>query len=228
MVLKTDSSVSETGHQRGQAVRKRLDRWQFHLTDRLQRLQQVNRELDRLRDYLAVAPAVTDALQILSGELFARDLKLLEEKLTIALAEVLGQSIRFCAESGFKGNVTTMEFSIERDGNVEDIRRGQGGSVHNILSVGLRMFALTMLDENLHRRFLMLDEQDCWLHPDLVSRLVKIVHHAGRELGFQTIMISHHDVRRFEEYADRIYQFGCQAGEAVVTELRTAPLVLDN
>ena len=84
--------------------------------------------------------------------------------------------------------------------------RGQGGSVANILSVGLRMFALTTLDPSQHRRFLVLDEQDCWLRPDLVPRLVKIVHDAGRALGFQVLMISHHDATNFSRYADRIYR----------------------
>ena len=69
--------------------------------------------------------------------------------------------------------------------------RGQGGSVANIVSVGLRMFAITTLDERRHRRFLVLDEQDCWLHPDLVSKLVRIVQEAGAALGFQVLMISH-------------------------------------
>jgi predicted ATPase len=85
--------------------------------------------------------------------------------------------------------------------------KGQGGSVANVLSVGLRMFALTTLDPAVHRRFLVLDEQDCWLRPDLVPRLVKIVHEAGRALGFQVLMISHHDISAFEQYADKIYQF---------------------
>ncbi len=51
-----------------------------------------------------------------------------------------------------------------------------------------------------------MDEQDCWLRPDLVPKLVKIVHDAGKALGFQVLMISHHDVAIFEQYADRIYQ----------------------
>ena len=69
------------------------------------------------------------------------------------------------------------------------------------------MFALTTLDPNQHRRFLVLDEQDCWLQRELVPHLVKIVHDAGKELGYQVIMISHHELSLFEEYADKIYRF---------------------
>jgi ABC-type glutathione transport system ATPase component len=70
-----------------------------------------------------------------------------------------------------------------------------------------RLFALTTLDPVQHRRFLVLDEQDYWLRPDLVPKLVKIVQEAGRALGFQVIMISHHDLSVFEQFADKVCRF---------------------
>ncbi len=90
------------------------------------------------------------------------------------------------------------------------------------------MFALTTLDETAHRRFLVLDEQDCWLRPDLVPKLVKIVHDAGKALGFQVLMISHHDIALFERYADRIYQFTPgPEGRVEVHQVSVAPEVPD-
>jgi hypothetical protein len=163
-------------------------------------------EFERLNAYLPIAEKVTGALEQLSEQLFKQLLGLVEEKLTIALQEILDQPIKLRADTEFKRGAATVEFWIERDGHKEDVLRGQGGSVTNILSVGLRMFALTTLDENQHRRFLVLDEQDCWLRPDLVPKLVKIVHDAGKALGFQILMISHHDVALFERFADRIFQ----------------------
>ena len=198
------ADVDLTRHEK---VRKRIDQLSWKLKDSRKRLKDLETNLGGLKSYLLLAPEVSDALKTLGAELFEQDIRVLEEKMTIALQEVLQQPVRFRAETGFRGNVATVDFSIERDGNVEDIRRGQGGSVHNVLSVGLRMFALTMLDDELHRPFLMLDEQDCWLQSELVPRLVKIVHQAGKELGYQVIMISHHDLSCFEEFADRIYRF---------------------
>jgi ABC-type glutathione transport system ATPase component len=131
----------------------------------------------------------------------------LEENLTRALQEVLEQPMTLKVGRDYKRGTATISFHIENQGQPEDIMRGQGGSVANILSVGLRMFALATLSEKRHRRFLVLDEQDCWLRPDLVPRLVKIVHEAGRALGFQVLMISHHDTSAFQRYADKIYQF---------------------
>jgi ABC-type glutathione transport system ATPase component len=174
--------------------------------EREKRSVRMAKEFEVVNAYLATADQVTAALEQLSQQLFRQLLSLVEEKLTIALQEILEQPIKFHADADFKRGAATVEFWIDRDGNREDVLRGQGGSVANILSVGLRLFALTTLDEARHRRFLVLDEQDCWLRPDLVPKLVKIVHEAGKALGFQVLMISHHDVSIFEQYADRVYQ----------------------
>jgi hypothetical protein len=188
-------------------ARRRTDRLTEKREDRVKESSRLARRFDDLKTYLAIADKVTVALEKLSDQLFHQLLGIVQQKLTIALQEILEQPIRICAEADFKRGAATVEFWIERDGQKEDVLRGQGGSVANILSVGLRMFALTTLDPNQHRRFLVLDEQDCWLRPDLVPRLVKIVHQAGKALGFQVLLISHHDVALFERYADRIYQF---------------------
>ena len=179
------------------AVRKQKIKEAALLADQMQQTEQ----------YIAISDQVSEALETLSGQLFEQQLKLIQEKLTIALQEVLEQPLKLKAVAEWKRNGASVDFQIERDGNIEDIIRGQGGSVANILSVGLRMFALMTLDDSEHRRVLVLDEQDCWLRPDLVPRLVKIIHEAGQALGFQVIMISHHDPAVFERYADCIYQF---------------------
>ena len=200
-------------------LRRRVDRLIDKREDRNKRSQRLAKEFARVNRYLETADKVTVALEQLSEQLFQQLLGVVQEKLTVALQEILEQPIRFRAEADFKRGAATVEFSVEREGNSEDIMRGQGGSVANILSVGLRMFALTTLDQEQHRRFLVLDEQDCWLRPDLVPRLVKIVRDAADALGFQVLMISHHDVELFERYADRIYQLRLGPDGAVEAEL---------
>jgi hypothetical protein len=185
-------------------------------------------ELEKITAYLGISDAVDRALDLLSQQLFGRIVNILEEKLTLALQEVLEQPIALKVSRDHKRGGATMSFHIERNGQPEDIMKGQGGSVANILSVGLRMFALTTLDPSVHRRFLVLDEQDCWLRPDLVSRLVKIVHDAGRALGFQVIMISHHDVSAFEQYAEKMYQFVPTPDGVQVSERNLGPFRLDD
>ncbi len=193
----------------------RLSAWQEQTR---READQLDRRLTELRRYLALSDKVAAALETLNQQLFRELLDLIENKLTIALQEVLEQPIELKADVDWKRNAASVEFWVERNGNREDILKGQGGSVANILSVGLRMFALTTLDETVHRRFLVLDEQDCWLHPDLVPRLVKIVHDAGNALGFQVLMVSHHDPDLFQQYADRVYRLISKGEQGVYAE----------
>jgi DNA repair exonuclease SbcCD ATPase subunit len=188
----------------------------------------VEQKLKSAGDYLEVAPKVEAALKSISEALFDQHLRVIENNLSNALQEVLQQPIRLKAEPSFKRSAVTVDFYIERAGEHEDVMRGQGGSVANVLSVGLRLYALTTLDRKIHRPFLVLDEQDCWLRAELVPRLVKIIHAAGKQLKLQVLLISHFDVSAFEAYADRIYQFAPQPDGSVKAELRQAsPSVID-
>lgn len=184
-------------------------------------------ELEAVRAYLAIADAVETALDKLSQQLFGQVVRILEEQLTKALQEVLDQALKLRVSRDNKRGVATMSFDIERAGKPENIMKGQGGSVVNVLSVGLRMFALKMLPPEVHRRFMVLDEQDCWLQPALVPKLVKIVHDAGRLLGFQVLMISHHDVSAFDQYADKIYEFVPTTDGVQVKERVSMPTIPD-
>lgn len=159
-----------------------------------------------LVEYLAVADDIKQALEAFSEQLFSELVEALQSQLTRALQDVLDQPIEFKVDRGSRLGAVTLGFYVERAGQREDIMKGQGGSVVNILSVGLRLLALHGQDEKRHRRFLVLDEQDCWLRPDLVPKLVRIIHDAGQQMGFQILMISHHDPAMFEKYADRIYR----------------------
>jgi hypothetical protein len=187
-------------------VLSKLEKLKWKLESNQKMMAKLDIELTDIESFLSVADRTTDALEILSQSLFEEVLGVLESKLTIAIQEVLGQPIKFKSTPDFKRGAAAVSFSIDREGNEEDVLRGQGGSVQNVLSVGLRMFALATLDEDHHRRFLVLDEQDCWLRPELVPRLVNIVHRAAKELEFQVLMISHHDVGLFDRYADRVYR----------------------
>lgn len=163
-------------------------------------------EMVKLDDFLRLENSVLSALDKLDSELFRNITSLLEDKLSIALQEILEQDVKLKVETSPQGKSIGFKFKTERNGCEEDIMKGNGGSVVNILSVCLRLFALTQMPEVKHRRFLVLDEQDCWLQPDLVPRFAKIIHQAAKALGFQLLVISHHDSNVFLDYADRIFR----------------------
>lgn len=202
-----------------QATLGRLDKLSWQLEANQKRLEQTDAKILDFESFLKIAERTSAALETLSKSLFEEVLGVLETNLTRAIQEVLGQPITFKSHADFKRGAAAVNFSIERDGNAEDVLRGQGGSVQNVLSVGLRMFALATLNPKQHRQFLVLDEQDCWLRPELVPKLVNIVHRAARDLDFQVLMISHHDVGLFEKYADKIYRLAPKNATVEVDEM---------
>jgi hypothetical protein len=183
-------------------------------------LQDNRAKLAEMEAFLTKAPLIESRLDQLSQHLFGGILDEVERNLTFALREVLGQDLKVTTTREVKKGKINITFGIERQGKREDILTGQGGSVCNIISVGLRLIALSQLHEKDHRRFLILDEQDCWLRPDLVPGLMRIIHTIAHKLQFQTVVISHHDVSLFREYADRIYRIlpPAREGEGVQVE----------
>ena len=131
------------------------------------------------------APQVADRLDQLSQQMFGDILSEVERNLTYALREVLEQDQKVITTREVKKGKVNITFAIERKGERADLPTGQGGSVCNVISVGLRLIALSQLPEKEHRRFLILDEQDCWLRPDLVPRLMRIIHTIAQRLQFQ-------------------------------------------
>ena len=205
-----------------ESLRNRLHRIEGKRDELTAQQADLEKKLASVNGFLSIAESVTAALEQLGNDIFKRQLTLIENTMTKALQEVLEQPIVFKTHCTFKRDAASVEFLIERDGNPEDIMKGQGGSVANVVSVGLRMLAIATLDERRHRRFLVLDEQDCWLHPDLVPKLTQIVQRAGSELGFQVLMISHHDVTHFIRHADKVYRLKPDRGDGVGLEEVTA------
>jgi hypothetical protein len=189
-----------------QPLRKRMDSLHWRQKTLQQRLAKNKENLQELDEFLEVQPRVAERLDELSRELFGNILEEIERNLTYALREILGQDLRVVSQREMKNRKMHVTFGIEREGKPEDILTGQGGSVCNVISVGLRLIALSQLDEREHRRFLVLDEQDCWLRPDLVPNLMAIIHTIAQKLQFQVLVISHHNVDLFREHADRIYR----------------------
>ncbi len=187
-------------------LRSRYEKMRWREADLQKRLGVLRKELDKLEAFLDAQPRIAERLEQLCRSLFGEILDEVERNLTYALREVLGQDLSVTSTRDVQRGKVAVSFGIERGGKPEDILTGQGGSVCNVISVGLRLIALSQLDEKRHRRFLVLDEQDCWLRPDLVPRLMSIIYSIAHRLGFQILVISHHDVGQFRECADRIHR----------------------
>lgn len=100
-------------------------------------------------------------------------------------------------------------FVRKSGGDLEDALHGTGGSVTNILSTGLRVIALLRSGR---RRFLILDESDCWIKPDLIPKFAKTVAQIACDLDVQIVMISHHSESLFEGHVDHRLRLEKSAG----------------
>ena len=164
------------------------------------------------RDFLVLAPKARDRLEELTTALFGALLDDVERNLTHAIREILGQDRAVTTQREVRNNRLQIHFQIENLGHdgegeaVEDIMTGQGGSVCNILSVGLRLIALSQLPQDRHRPFLVLDEQDCWLRPALIPSFMRLINEIAVRLDIQLLVISHHPIDLFAGAADRIYE----------------------
>lgn len=190
------------------SLERRLDLLSAKAEGYFEEYAQARAALKRAKDFLDLSPRAMGSLEELSTALFGEILDEIEVNLTYALGEILGQDRVVSTVREIKGNRLQVHFQIHNQGEaekVEDILTGQGGSVCNILSVGLRLIALSQLDQSRHRPFLVLDEQDCWLRPSLVPRFMKMIGEICQRLDIQALVISHHPLDLFAGTADRIY-----------------------
>ena len=169
----------------------------------------VRESLGGVQGFLTLAPKARDTLEELSTALFGKILDEVEANLTHAIREILGQDRVVTTLREVKNNRLQIQFQIRNQGKedeIEDIMTGQGGSVCNILSVGLRLIALSQLPEEQHRPFLVLDEQDCWLKPALIPKFMKLIGEIADRLELQLLVISHHPLDLFAGSAQRIFE----------------------
>lgn len=187
-----------------ETLERRADRLGARASSRVDDWLVLQEEARKVDEFLELAPNAASRLEELSTALFGELLSELETNLTHAIREILGQDREVKALASIRDKKLQVDFQILNQGGEEDIMVGQGGSVCNILSVGLRLIALSRLNPEAHRPFLVLDEQDCWLRPDLVPRFMELIGTIAERLGFQVLVISHHPLDLFAESADSI------------------------
>lgn len=201
------------------ALARRLDRLEARAGEKHRDHLRLGSRIRELDAFLDLAPKAADTLQELSKALFGELLDEIETNLTHGLMEILGQDREVRTIRQVKNNRLFVDFVIMNQGQEENVLAGTGGSVCNILSVGLRLIALSQLDEDKHRPFLVLDEQDCWLKPSLVPKFIKLISRICKRLGLQALVISHHPIDIFAGDAETIYALAPDKENGVVLDV---------
>lgn len=136
-------------------------------------------------------PDVKDTLEMLQLIEHEKSVGAYEKLLTALLNDVMPGDRKVVLELSAERGMPALNIYIQKgEDPLEDVYNGAGGSVSNILSVGLRLIALIRSKK---RRFLVLDEADCWIRPNLIPRFAKVIQEMATMMGVQILIISHKD-----------------------------------
>lgn len=135
---------------------------------------------------------------------------LFEGLLTNLVQEVMvGKKDQVVLTSTLKNNRASLDFDILCDGNLENISEDKGGSIANIVAMGLRFIVLA---RHPNRRILLLDETDCHLKSEYIPAFAAVMRQLAVKMGIQVIYISHHNPANFVGYG-RVLELYSEKGK---------------
>lgn len=125
-----------------------------------------------------------------------------EKLLTALIEDTLDNNRKIKMNLAIERGMPALEiYSEKEEGKLEDIYSSNGGSINNIMSVGLRAISLIRSKK---RRLLILDESDCWLKGDYIPKFGAVIQQLSERLGIQIVMISHHNEENFSDIRNKL------------------------
>jgi hypothetical protein len=154
-------------------------------------------ESDTAQSSIDMHKDVISRLEALQSKAVEQSAGVYNKLLTAIVHDVMqdiDQSIELNTE--VKHNKPQLYIDSKKNGQSEDIVTDRGGSINNLISAGLRFIAIV---QSGNRRFVAMDEQDCWLEENLVPRFIEVLDKLCKEIGVQCVFISHHDRELVQE-----------------------------
>ncbi|MBD8615300.1 AAA family ATPase [Pseudomonas putida] len=150
-------------------------------------------------------------LGLLQQQAQAKNKGVFEELLTSLIHEIMphkkGEQV--VLSSTLRQNLAALDIDINSNGNLENISRDKGGSIANIVAMGMRFVVLARQP---NRRVLFLDEADCHLREEYIPAFAAVMQQLAQRLGIQVIYISHHPAAFFQGFG-RIIEIYKQDGQ---------------
>lgn len=160
----------------------------------------------RAKDRLSIKEDIKNELDLLQNKTQEKSIGLFTKLLSNMVHDVMPKN----KDQNVFFNLTTkrgkpnLDIMMQVDHNkFEDVNSGRGGSLTNVISTGLRYVTLSRTK---NRRFMLLDEPDCWLEDNAVPRFAKVVSDISRKVGIQTIAISHKNPDFYNSRMIKIYR----------------------
>ena len=178
-------------------LQKRWSAIESRVADRKTILSDIEKDVKQKKFMVEQAEEVWPVLEGLQEQMHERSLGRFESLLTSLVRDVFpDKEMSVKLSLSIERNQPALRFMMEdKDGNQEDILSGKGGSITNILSLGLKFIVLAQSAKL--APVIVLDEADCWLQTDRVPAFASVVNQLSDKLGIQVIMISHHDADMF-------------------------------
>lgn len=149
------------------------------------------------KEWLAKEGDYVKFLQHLQNMLHQKNIGAFSELLSFFVKDVLKKDKDIVLDLYTYHNLPALKIESSNNGKRENIIEGNGGSIANIVSTGLRLIALSRLP---NRKFIILDEPDCWLKPEHIPLFAQIIGEISAQLNIQTVIISHHHWSFFKNY----------------------------
>ena len=165
------------------------------------REKELTRKVALAKGRLALAEEADAALEGMQQIVHQRSVGVFEELLSAILSDALPESGPVKLELGTERGLPALDVSVQNGENLEDVLTGSGGAATNLLVAGLRFSALCRTN---NRRFIVLDEPDCWLKPEHIPAFIKVLTGVAKQVETQVIFVSHHDPSFFEGAVDMV------------------------
>lgn len=178
-----------------QQLMQRRVRLQGHMDAAEQERQTQMKALMQANDRVQAGDFVRDILNRLQQKEHERAVGVYEQLLGAFLSDVLPGERKIVMDLHADRGAPGLDIFVRKDPH-SPLEDSFGGAATNLLSTGLRLVALLRSGQ---RRFMVLDEADCWIKPDLIPRYAAIVSQMSRDLNVQVLMISHHNESLFAQ-----------------------------
>lgn len=150
-------------------------------------------------------------LGLLQQQAQAKNKGVFEELLTSLIHEIMphksGEEV--VLTSTLRQNLAALDIDIKSNGHLENVSRDKGGSIANIVAMGMRFVVLARQP---NRRVLFLDEADCHLREEYIPAFAAVMQQLAQRLGIQVVYISHHPAAFFQGFG-RIIEIYNQDGQ---------------
>ena len=168
--------------------------------------QKENALIDRRNqlEIIDLIPKTHSVINALYDNIAGEMVKACEVALTDATHEIIGDKTDIGMDIQTKNGQISVDIGsaikMNEDKRIlRSIVDGEGGGLTNVVCFSLRSIITARSGQ---RKFMVVDEPDCWLDNGKVDPLFNVIHRMATEGGFQIIALTHHDTSSFEDRAN--------------------------